>query len=145
MKTRKDIYQIDPSAYTGMIALEKYLQNSLLEPLHIELIKIRASQLNGCGYCLDLHNQDALKLGADPRKLLAIAAWRETELFSAEQRVILQLTEEVTFISEKGITDHTYLEAHALFDELYVAQLVMCAVTINAWNRIAIATHKKAK
>ncbi|MDR2223418.1 MAG: carboxymuconolactone decarboxylase family protein [Flavobacteriaceae bacterium] len=144
MSTRKNIYDLDPAAYTGMIALEKYLHDSLLQPLHIEFIKIRASQLNGCGYCLDLHNQDAIKKGADLRQLLAIAAWRETELFSAEEQLILQLTEEITFISAQGVTDETYNKGQELFGEIYFAQLLMCAITINAWNRIAVATHKKA-
>ncbi|MDR0230148.1 MAG: carboxymuconolactone decarboxylase family protein [Flavobacteriaceae bacterium] len=145
MKTRKHIYDLDSTAYTGMIALEKYLHNSQLQPLHIEFIKIRASQLNGCGYCLDLHNQDALKKGADVRKLLVIAAWKETELFSTEERLILQLTEEITFIHKQGVTDETYSKGQEIFGELYFAQLMMCAVTINAWNRIGIATHKKAE
>lgn len=144
MSTRKNIYDLDPAAYTGMIALEKYLHDSLLQPLHIEFIKIRASQLNGCGYCLDLHNQDAIKKGADLRQLLAIAAWRETELFSAEEQLILQLTEEITFISAQGVTDETYNKGQELFGDIYFAQLLMCAITINAWNRIAVATHKKA-
>ena len=145
MSNRKSIYSLDPTAYEGMLVLEKYLSESSLTSTHKELIKIRASQLNGCGYCLDIHSKDALACGESVRRLLVIAAWRETELFTAEERVILALTEAVTLIHLQGIDDALYAKATALFDEKYLAQLLMCMVTINAWNRIGIATNLKAK
>ncbi len=145
MESRKAIYQIDPSAYEGMLVLEKYLNESKLTPIHKELIKIRASQLNGCGYCLDMHCQDAIKMGESTRRLLAIAAWRETTFFTEEEQVVLEMTEAVTLIHQGGISDELYQKAQQLFDELYLAQLIMCMVTINAWNRIGVATNLKAK
>lgn len=145
MRSRKAIYQVDPSAYDGMLVLEKYLNDSKLSSIHKELIKIRASQLNGCGYCLDMHCQDALKMGESTRRLLAIAAWRETTFFSEEEQVILEMTEAVTLIHQGGISDELYQKAQQLFDELYLTQLIMCMVTINAWNRIGVATNLKAK
>lgn len=145
MESRKAIYQIDPSAYEGMLVLEKYLNESKLTPIHKELIKIRASQLNGCGYCLDMHCQDAIKMGESTRRLLAIAAWRETVFFTEEEQVVLEMTEAVTLIHQGGISDELYQKAQQLFDELYLAQLIMCMVTINAWNRIGVATNLKAK
>jgi len=145
MSKRKPIYSVDPKAYDGMLKLEQYLDESQLTVTHKELIKIRASQLNGCGYCLDLHTKDALAYGESARRLLVLADWRETELFTAEEQVILALTEAVTFIHEGGISDELYQQAEQLFDATYLAQLIMCMVTINAWNRIGVATHLKAK
>lgn len=145
MSKRKPIYSVDPKAYDGMLKLEQYLNESQLTVTHKELIKIRASQLNGCGYCLDLHTKDALAYGESARRLLVLAGWRETELFTVEEQVILALTEAVTFIHEGGISDELYQQAEQLFDATYLAQLIMCMVTINAWNRIGVATHLKAK
>lgn len=145
MANRTSIYQADPKAYEGMLKLDEYLNASSLTTTHKELIKIRASQLNGCGYCLDIHNQDALAYGEAPRRLLVLAGWRETELFTVEEQVILALTEAVTFIHKGGIRDELYQQAESLFDRTYLAQLLMCMVTINAWNRIGVATQLKAK
>lgn len=145
MSMRKAIYNVEPKAYEGMLLLEKYLNESKLSPIHKELIKIRTSQLNGCGYCLDIHTQDALKYGESTRRLLVLAGWQETELFTEEEQVILAMTEAVTFIHQGGISDELYAKAQKLFDEVYLAQLIMCMVTINAWNRIGVATHMKAK
>ncbi|MCS4240074.1 carboxymuconolactone decarboxylase family protein [Myroides odoratus] len=145
MSKRKPIYSVDPKAYDGMLKLEQYLDESQLTVTHKELIKIRASQLNGCGYCLDLHTKDALAYGESARRLLVLAGWRETELFTVEEQVILALTEAVTFIHQGGISDELYQQAEQLFGTTYLAQLIMCMVTINAWNRIGVATHLKAK
>ncbi|EHQ43557.1 MULTISPECIES: carboxymuconolactone decarboxylase family protein [Myroides] len=145
MSKRKPIYSVDPKAYDGMLKLEQYLDESQLTVTHKELIKIRASQLNGCGYCLDLHTKDALAYGESARRLLVLAGWRETELFTVEEQVILALTEAVTFIHQGGISDELYQQAEQLFGATYLAQLIMCMVTINAWNRIGVATHLKAK
>ncbi|WP_158961099.1 carboxymuconolactone decarboxylase family protein [Myroides fluvii] len=145
MTKRKAIYSVDPTAYDGMLKLEQYLSESQLTATHKELIKIRASQLNGCGYCLDIHTKDALAHGESARRLLVLAGWRETTLFTADEQLILALTEAVTFIHKGGISDELYQEAAQLFGEKYLAQLLLCMVTINAWNRIGIATHLKAK
>lgn len=145
MSNRKPIYSIDPKAYDGMLQLEQYLNESQLTATHKELIKIRASQLNGCGYCLDIHTKNAIKYGESARRLFVLAGWRETELFTTEEQVILALTEAVTFIHEGGISDELYQQAEHLFGTTYLAQLIMCMVTINAWNRIGVATQLKAK
>lgn len=145
MSNRKSIYSVDPKAYEGMLVLEKYLSESTLSVTHKELIKIRASQLNGCGYCLDLHSKDALKYGESVQRLLVLAAWRETTLFTVEEQVILEMTEAITLLHTGGISDALYAQAEQLFDATYLAQLIMCMVTINAWNRIGVATHLKAK
>ncbi|MGG5578626.1 carboxymuconolactone decarboxylase family protein [Myroides sp. C15-4] len=145
MSNRKSIYSVDPKAYEGMLVLEKYLNESTLSVTHKELIKIRASQLNGCGYCLDLHCKDALKYGESVQRLLVLPAWRETTLFTREEQVILDMTEAITLLHTGGISDALYAQAEQLFDATYLAQLIMCMVTINAWNRIGVSTHLKAK
>ena len=142
MKKRIDIQKTEPKAYQAMFGLETYLQNSQLSKTHLELIKTRASQINGCAFCLNMHTIDALKQGETAQRLFLLNAWRETDLFTEEERVVLAITEEVTLISQHGLSDATYEAAEKLFDEHYIAQIIMAVVVINAWNRIAISTNK---
>ena len=145
MESRIDIQQIEPEAYKAMFALEDYLQNARLSKTHLELIKIRASQINGCAFCINMHTSDALKQGESPQRIFLLNAWQETELFTEEEKAVLAITEEVTLISRNGLSDQTYQQAKKLFDENYIAQIIMAAVTINARNRIAISTKKTVK
>lgn len=142
MQKRINISETEPDSYKGMLALEKYLQSSKLSKKHLELIKIRASQINGCAYCLNMHTKDALKIGETAQRIFLLNAWKETELFSEEERIILSITEEVTLIHKNGLSDETYAKAMKIFDENYIALIIMAVVTINAWNRIAISTNK---
>lgn len=142
MEKRLNLQAVEPNAYKPMLALEQYVQQSQIPKKQLELIKIRASQINGCAYCLDIHTKDALKLGESPQRIFLLNAWRETELFSAEERVILAITEEITLIHNKGLSTATYQEAIAIFEENYIAQIIMAVITINAWNRIGISTLK---
>jgi len=142
MENRINIQNIEPKAYKAMFALESYLQNSNLSKSHLELIKIRASQINGCAFCINLHTTDALKQGETSQRIFLLNAWKETALFSEEERVILAMTEEITRISVNGLSNETYSKAVKLFDQNYIAQIIMAIVTINAWNRIAISTEK---
>ncbi|MBW8245065.1 carboxymuconolactone decarboxylase family protein [Muricauda oceani] len=142
MEKRIQIDAVEPLAFKAMFGLEKYLQQSQLDKTHYELIKIRASQINGCAFCLDMHTKDALKLGEDAKRLFLLDAWWETELFSEEERVILKATEEITLVHKNGLSTETYENAIKLFDEHYLSQIIMAIITINAWNRIAISTHK---
>ncbi|MCC6601352.1 MAG: carboxymuconolactone decarboxylase family protein, partial [Crocinitomicaceae bacterium] len=105
---RKSIKELAPLAYDAMINLENSGKNCSLSPLYKELIKIRASQINGCAYCVDMHTEDAMKLGETARRIFAIAVWHESHLFSEEESALLQLTEEVTEIHKCGVTDDTY-------------------------------------
>ncbi len=139
-KKRILINEIEPEAYKAMMVLENYGKTSQLNPLLKELIKIRASQINGCAYCLDMHTEDAIKLGENPRRIFALSVWQESHLFSEEERALLQLTEELTKVSVNGVVDKTYEKAMDLFGEQITAQIIMQIVTINAWNRIAIST-----
>lgn len=142
MEQRIQIDEIEPKSYEGMFALEKYLRNSDLPKDHIELIKMRASQINSCAFCLDMHSKDALKNGETAQRLFLLNAWRETNLFTEEEQVILEATEEITLINQHGLSSDTYEKALSIFGENRLAQIIMAIVTINAWNRIAISTHK---
>lgn len=145
MEKRINIQQLEPQAYDIMFGLENYLQNSKLSKTHLELIKIRASQLNGCAFCIDMHTKEALKNGENARRIFLLNAWKETELFSEEEKVILAITEEITLIHLHGLSTNTYQQAEKLFDKNYLAQIIMAVVTINAWNRISISTNKKVE
>nr|WKN38283.1 carboxymuconolactone decarboxylase family protein [Tunicatimonas sp. TK19036] len=142
MEKRIQIDAIEPAAFKAMYALEGYLQTSQLSRTHKELIKIRASQLNGCAFCIDMHTKDALKYGETPQRIFLLDAWRETDLFTDEERVLLQVTEEVTLIHQGGLSADTYQKALNAFGENYLSQIIMAITTINMWNRIAISTHK---
>ncbi|WP_431311636.1 carboxymuconolactone decarboxylase family protein [Pedobacter albus] len=132
---------LEPAGYKAMLGLESYLATTKLDKMHKELIKIRTSQINGCAFCIDMHTKDARKYGETEQRIYLLNAWRETNLFNEEERVVLALAEEMALIANGGLSEETYQKAKALFDDHYIAQLIMVAVTINAWNRIAISTH----
>ncbi len=142
MENRINIQELEPNAYKAMFALENYLRDTQLSKTHLELIKIRASQINGCAFCINMHTSDALKQGETSQRIFLLNAWRETELFTEEEKVILAITEEITLISQNGLSDETYKQSKKFFDENQIAQIIMTVVTINAWNRIAISTKK---
>ena len=134
-----------PAAVSAMMGLEAYLGGTDI-PLSLkELIKLRASMLNGCAYCIEMHSDVAMKHGESAQRLLALAAWRESPLFDERERAVLALTDEVTLIGERGLTEETYQQALALLGETLLAQCLMQVVTINAWNRIAVATRMEHK
>src|ERR1035437_9760753 len=122
MPKRISIKEIEPEAYTAMYAMEHYTKNSQIPPILRELIKIRASQLNGCAYCLDMHTEEAVAIGESERRIFALAVWKESHLFSEEERAVLQLTEEITLISNGGVKDETYNEVVKLYGEKGFAQ-----------------------
>lgn len=140
MSNRINILKLEPAAYKAMLALEQYLETSTLTKTHKELIKIRASQINGCAYCLNMHTKDARKAGETEQRIYTLSAWHDTNFFTPEEQAILALTEEVTVITNR-VSDETYQRAAQLFDEHYLAQIIMAIVTINAWNRISISTR----
>jgi len=132
--------EIEPNGYHAMFAFEKYLNTLDLEATHRDLVKIRASQINGCSYCVDMHVKDARKDGENEQRLHMIAVWRETACFTPEERAVLALTEEVTLISGR-VSDETYGAAIKLLGEKYTAQVIMAVIGINAWNRIGVSTN----
>ncbi|MBL0555096.1 carboxymuconolactone decarboxylase family protein [Aeromonas caviae] len=130
-----------PAAVSAMMGLESYLGGTDI-PLSLkELIKLRASMINGCAYCIEMHADVAMKHGESAQRLLALAAWQESPLFDARERAVLALTDEVTLIADKGLTTQTYEAALAQLGEPLLAQCLVQVVTINAWNRIAVATR----
>lgn len=141
MEQRVKIQEVQPAAWKAMYGLEGYLASTEVSKTHKELIKIRASQLNACAFCIDLHATDALKNGETAKRIFLLNAWQETDVFTEEEKVILAITEEITFIQLQGLSDKTYQKAKAIFTESYIAQLIMIVVSINAWNRIAISTQ----
>ncbi|MCX2475457.1 carboxymuconolactone decarboxylase family protein [Pedobacter sp. MC2016-05] len=138
MENRINIQKAEPAAYQAMFGLEKYLSTSTVDPIVLELIKMRASQINGCAFCLNMHSADARKIGETEQRLYLLNAWRETALFTKEEEAVLALTEEITLITNH-VSNETYNKAASIFDEKTLAQIIMAIVTINAWNRIAIS------
>jgi AhpD family alkylhydroperoxidase len=140
MSSRISIKDLEPGAYEAMYALENYTKGSDLPPLLTELIKIRASQLNGCAYCVEMHVEDALALGETERRIFVLPVWKESHLFSEEERAVLELTEEITLLSVEGLRDETYEKVKKYFSDTLLAQMIMQVVVINAWNRISVTT-----
>jgi AhpD family alkylhydroperoxidase len=144
MKKRIDFNVVQPTAYDAMEGLDKFVNNSSIDKLHREFIRIRASQINGCAYCVDAHSRDARKLGESEQRIFLISAWREAgDIFTESERLLFQMTEEITLIQPHGLSDTAYKKAIAIFGEKQTAQIIMAIVTINAWNRIGVATHLK--
>ena len=142
MKKRLNFNVVEPGAYVAMDALDTFIDNSSIDKLHRELIKIRASQINGCAYCVDAHSHDALHLDTPLQKVLLVSAWKEAgNIFSEEERLLFKLTEEITLIHKQGLSDETYKKAIEIFGEQKTAQIIIAIITINAWNRIGVATE----
>ena len=139
---RINVYEIERNTYKAMINMESYVKNSQIPELLRELIKIRASQINGCAYCIDMHTRESLELGETERRIFALSAWKESPLFSDEERAVLQMTEEITLISKDGVSDDTYNKVVTFFCERVLAQIIFQITMINSWNRVAVSTHQ---
>ncbi|PKP34911.1 MAG: carboxymuconolactone decarboxylase [Bacteroidetes bacterium HGW-Bacteroidetes-17] len=139
MKTRLNYSNDFPEAIKGMLELEKYVHNSGLERPLYELVKTRASQINGCAYCLDMHTKDARKAGETEQRLYALSAWRETPFYTERERAALEWTEALTLISENDVSDELYKNVSNHFNEKERVALTMAIIAINGWNRLAIS------
>ena len=140
MQARLEAQKIAPSAYHAMLALEMSVRKaSNLESSLIELVKMRASQINGCAYCLDMHSKDARAAGETEQRLYALNAWRETPFFTDRERAALAWTEAVTLVAEDHVPDAVFDEVRQHFSDEELVNLTMAVVTINAWNRLSIA------
>ncbi len=133
--------EVNPEAYQTMMKLEQFVRNSGLDLGLYELIKTRASQLNGCAYCLDMHTKKLRSMGESEQRLYLLSVWREVPIFSEKERAVLELTEAVTNISAAGVPDSVYENARAHFSEKECVDLIMAINTINCWNRIAISAR----
>ncbi|VIO68369.1 carboxymuconolactone decarboxylase family protein [Bradyrhizobium ivorense] len=139
MKPRMNFYQAAPETIKALVAVESQISASGLEQSLIELVKTRASQINGCAYCINMHTEDARKHGETEQRLYLLNAWRESPLYSACERAALAWTEALTLVAETHVRDADYEAVHAAFSDSELANLTMLIGTINAWNRIAIA------
>ncbi len=124
---------------TAMYAVEKYARSCGLEPRLLELIKLRASQINGCAYCVDMHTKDARALGETEQRLHAVVAWRETPFFSERERAALAWTEAVTLVGSSHVPDEVFALARQQFSEKELVDLTMAVIAINSWNRLAVS------
>lgn len=131
-------YHKASGAYQAMLGLERYVRNCGLEHPLLELVKTRASQINGCAYCIDMHTKDARAAGETEQRLYGLAAWRETPFYTPRERAALEWTESLTLISENDVPDELYARVREHFSEEELVNLTMAIVTINGWNRLAI-------
>ena len=143
-KQRMSVHDVDPEAYKPMFAMEKYIHAGTLDEPLLALVKIRASQINGCAWCLDMHNKEARKAQIPQRKLDVLIGWPEAQgLYSERERAAIALTEEVTMISVAGVSDAVWSKVTESFQEKEIVQLLMAIAAINVWNRLAVSTHQE--
>ena len=136
---RLDSRKVLPEALQAMSGLEDVVARSALEPALLELVKMRASQLNGCAYCLDMHSKDARARGESEQRLYALNAWRETPFYSERERAALAWTEAVTLVANGHVPDEVYERVRQRFTEKELVDLTLAVVAINGWNRFAIS------
>ena len=142
MATRFLMGKVQPDAYKALLELDKYVARTGIDKLQREMIKIRASQINGCAYCVNSHTRDARKLGETEQRIYLMSVWRESpNVFNEEDQCLLAMTEEITLIHQHGLSDELYDKAIALFGEEKTAQIIMAIITINAWNRIGVSLN----
>ena len=136
---RLDYRKVAPEALEAMYAVERYARNSGLEPKMLELVKLRASQINGCAFCVDMHTKDARAQGETEQRLYAVAVWKEAPFFTARERAALAWTEAVTLVSRGHVPDQVYEMARREFSEKELIDLTMAVIAINGWNRLAVS------
>jgi len=140
MKMRLNHYAVNPEVYRAMTQLETRVRESGLDRVTYELIKIRASQINGCAFCLNMHTEELRKMGESEQRIALISVWRESPCYSDQEKAVLELTEAVTLISEKGVPEELYQRVRNYYNEKEYVDLIFAINLINAWNRIAIST-----
>lgn len=139
MTRRLDYQAVSPDAAAALRSLERYVRSSGLEKPLLELVRTRASQINGCAYCLDMHTKDARAAGESEQRLYTLAAWRETSFFSERERTALAWTEAVTRIADGGVSEALYRSVRNHFAERELVDLTFAIIAINGWNRLAIS------
>ncbi len=144
MKPRMEYWKVAPGAFKAMSSLEAYLRDSGLEPGLLELIKLRASQINGCAYCIDMHWKDARAAGESEQRLYGLDAWREASYYTDRERAALEWTEALTDITNGHVRDAVYDAVRGHFSDKELADLAWAVAAINAWNRVAIAFRSEA-
>jgi AhpD family alkylhydroperoxidase len=142
METRIDAAKASPEVYKAMLAVQGYVNKCGLETTLLELVKLRASQINGCAYCLAMHSRDARRHGVSDERMHLLNAWREAPLYSAREQAALAWTEALTLITQGHAPDEVYAQARAQFSDKELVDLTLAITTINAWNRLAIGFRK---
>ncbi|AIP55202.1 transposase [Burkholderia pseudomallei] len=142
MQTRLDYRKANPHALNAMLALEERIAQSGLEPTLIELVRLRASQINGCAYCVDMHTRDARKHGETERRLATVVVWREAPFFTDRERAALEWTEAVTLVAHDHVPDAVWETVRPHFTDAELVDLTLAIVTINGWNRFAVSFRK---
>lgn len=141
MESRLNPYKASPKAYQAMAALQQFVDSCGLERPLLELVKMRASQINGCAYCLDMHSKDARALGETEQRLYVLDAWREAPFYTERERAALEWTESVTLVAESHVPDDVYERVKPHFTPEELANLTLAIVAINGWNRLSIASR----
>jgi AhpD family alkylhydroperoxidase len=142
MTGRFKMDKVLPDAYKALIRLDNLTKSSGIPPFQQEMIKIRASQINGCAYCVDLHTKEARKLGETEQRIYLVSVWREApNTFNEEEQLLLEMTEEITLIHQHGLSDRLYEKAIILWGEVRTAGVIMAIININSWNRIGVGLH----
>ena len=144
MEQRLDYSKTSPDGIGILRQLEGYLKNAGLEPELVELVKLRASQINGCAYCIDMHTKDARSHGESEQRLYGVTAWRETPFYSERERAALAWTESVTRISADQVPEEIYQQVKQHFTERELVDLTLAVIAINSWNRLAISFRTPA-
>ena len=144
MKARIDLRQVNPGIMHAMLGLERQVRQAGFDERLLDLVRMRASQVNGCAYCLDMHSKDARAAGETEQRLYGLEAWRETPYYSARERAALEWTEAVTLIAKTHVPDDVYERVRAQFSEDELAHLTLAVVAINGWNRLNIAARTVA-
>lgn len=139
MEQRVNYYQVAPEALKIMLEMEKYTQASGIDSKIRELVKIRASQLNGCAFCINMHTTDARKMGETEQRLYCVSAWRECTFYSEVEKVALELTEHITLVANKRVPDELYNHVREHYSEKEYVDLVILINQINSWNRLSIS------
>jgi len=139
MQSRMEYAKVAPGALTVMLGLETYVRQCGLEQPLLELVKVRASQINGCAYCVDMHTKDARAGGETEQRLYAVTVWEETPFFTERERAALAWTEAVTLVGKDHVPDEVYQQAHRSFDEKELVDLTLAIIAINGWNRLAVS------
>jgi AhpD family alkylhydroperoxidase len=142
MQSRPDFYKVSPGGTKAMIALEERVSKGSIEKPLAELVRLRASQINGCAFCVDMHTTDARKGGETDRRLATVSVWRETPFFSERERAAFEWTEAVTLVSQTHVPDDVWERVKPHFSDQEIADLTMLIIAINGWNRIAISFRK---
>ncbi|HOF41966.1 MAG TPA: carboxymuconolactone decarboxylase family protein [Candidatus Hydrogenedentes bacterium] len=144
MTQRMDYASVAPDAVKAMWGLEKYVHDCGLEPSLLELVKYRASQINGCAFCMDMHTKDARAHGETEQRLYTLSAWHETPFFSDREQAALAWTEAVTNVAQSNVPDEVYERARKQFSEKELVDLTLAIVAINGWNRLSVSFRKEA-